>query len=358
MTLHTAPAPQPASLLAPATAARPRLAASLLATLWGLVACGGGGGTDMPSGQMQAQPQLAMSPARMTIEAKGGSGGGGAPAPAPVPTPAPSPTPAPAPSAPASAPGGGARLPPSSTTDAAAWYFADISAVNTVGFAPDIDYTRLENMTMGGIPVGATRSATELIYNVSKKTPLTVTNIRIAGADPADFFIDPQVLATIESTVLPANKTAVEALPINFRPTAPGARTANVVFTSAAGVVQIAVSGVGLPTQPVISGTEPLTFFPDSAPASFIIQNTGGVTLQLQGIAIAGATPGAFRVSVANSGFGNCYAGVLIAPLAYCFLGIVEVDGAAAPASADLVITSNDPVHPVTDVPLSLVPLP
>ena len=329
---------------APRPATHARLGTGLLISLWGLVACGGG--TD--PGSPETPTRLSAS-ARAAIEAKGGGGGG---------SPAPAPAPAPTPTGPAPAPGGGTKIPPNPTTDGPAWFFNDESSITTVGFTPDIDYTRLANMTAGGIPVGSTRWANELIYNVSKKTPLVVTDVHVTGANAADFVIDPQAIATLESTVLPPNKGAIEQLQIAFRPTAPGTRTANVVFTSAAGVVQIAVTGVGLPLQPVLAGLGPASFFPDSAPATFILQNIGGASLVLHGIAIGGASPGAFQLTAANSGFSNCFAGEPLAPLSFCYVGVGVVPGAAAPASAALVVTSNDPAHPTASAALDLVPLP
>jgi hypothetical protein len=324
-----------------------------------LAACGGGDAPPAPT------PQLAMSTTVKIESGKGGGGGGGgapAPAPAPSPTPAPAPAPAPSPSpsptTPAPAPGTGPRLPPAMTTDGPAWAFTNISGVTTTGFTPDIDFGRLQNMTPGGIAVGATRSASELVYNTSKKTPLTVTQIQVTGANPADFLVSAQAIASAATTVLPANKDAAEALQITFRPTAAGARTANVVFTSVAGVVQIVVTGTGLPTRPILSGLEPVAFLPESAPVAFIVQNTGGATLALNTIAIVGAKPAAFELTVANAGQGNCFAGVLLAPLSYCFLGVGLAPGAAAPATATLAVTSNDPANPTMSVPLTLTAAP
>ena len=315
---------------------------SIATTLAALTLAGCGGGepaSDMP------RPEIGMS---TTAHIESGKGGGGAPAPAP----------APSPGAPASAPAA-TRLPPPMTTDAAAWAFSNLGSVVGTGSTTDIDFGRIQNMTPGGISVGASRGATELVYNTSKKTPLTVTQIQITGANPGDFVISPQTMAAAAANVLAANKDAVEAIQITFKPTAEGVRTANVVFTSVAGVVQIALAGTGLPTRPVLGTPEdPLVFLPESAPATFVLQNTGGVTLVLDSIGIGGAHPAAFQLTVANSGFGNCFAGVPIAPLAYCYVGVGVAPGATAPANAIFVVKSNDPVRPELDVPLQLVPQP
>ena len=321
-------------------------------TLLSLVGCGGG-----ESQSEAARPQLGLSTTARIESGKGG-GGGGAPAPAPAPAPTPAPAPSPAAPAPAPAPSAGAKLPPPMTTDAPAWAFSNVGSVVASTLTPDIDFGRIQNMTPGGIPVGASRSATEVIYNTSKKTPLTVSQIQLTGANPGDFVISPQTIGAAATTVLAANKDAAEAIQITFRPTAEGPRTANVVFTSVAGTVQIVLTGTGLPTRPILSGLGPVTFIPESAPVTFILQNTGGVSLVLNSIHIAGTHPTAFEFTTANSGAGNCFAGEPIAPLSFCFLAIGVATGATAPASATFVVTSNDPVNPEIDVPLTLAPQP
>ena len=70
------------------------------------------------------------------------------------------------------------------------------------------------------------------------------------------------------------------------------------------------------------------------------------------------AQAGAFEFTTANSGFSNCFAGEPLAPLSFCYVGVGVVPGAAAPASAALVVTSNDPAHPTASAALDLVPLP
>jgi hypothetical protein len=124
--------------------------------------------------------------------------------------------------------------------------------------------------------------------------------------------------------------------------------------------VQITVAGVGVSNAPAIGGVSPtpLTFFPDSAPDTFLVQNTGGSSLVLENISIGGANPASFQFFAANSGQSNCFSGEPLAPLSYCFLGIGLAPGATAPASATLVILSNDPASPATDVPLTIIPLP
>jgi hypothetical protein len=273
----------------------------------------------------------------------GGGGGGGAPPPV-----APSTTPAPAPS-------GGTQIPPSPQVDGPAWFFSEVGGI-AGPFTANINFDAMQNLSPGGISVGTSRTGTELVYNVSKKTPLTITNIAFLGANPADFSISAADLAAAATTILPPNKGAVEALHVIFTPTGEGLRTATLQVSSAAGIAQIFLSGTGLPQRPILSGIAPLNFLPASAPTNLTITNAGGETLSLNSISIAGANPDAFAFFVANHGFSNCFAGMLLAPKSFCQMAVGLAPGATAPASATLVFLTNDPVNPKLEVVLTLSP--
>src|SRR3954463_9577724 len=281
---------------------------------------------------------------RAPIYASGGGGSGGGSPPPPVV----SPTPVPAPS-------GGTQLPPSPQVDGPAWFFAALGGV-TAPITANINFDALQNLSPGGISVGTSRTATELVYNVSKKTALTITNVTFLGANPADFSISPAEVASALTTVLPANKGAAEALHVIFPPTGEGVRTATLQVTSAAGIAQIFLTGTGLAQRPILSGVGPLSFLSGSAPANLTITNTGGETLSLDSISIGGANPEAFAFFVANRGFSNCFNGMLLAPKSFCQMAIGLAPGATPPASATLIFVTNDPVNPTLEVALTLTP--
>jgi hypothetical protein len=220
----------------------------------------------------------------------------------------------------------------------------------------NINFDAMQNQSPGGISVGASRTGLELVYNVSKKTPLTITNITFLGANPGDFSIPAADLAAAATTVLPANKGAAEALHVVFTPTGEGLRTATLQVSSAAGIAQIFLSGTGLAQRPILAGIAPLNFLPASAPANLTITNAGGQTLSLDSISIGGANPEAFAFFVANHGFSNCFAGMLLGPKSFCQMAVGLAPGAAAPANATLVFVTNDPVNPRLEVALTLSP--
>ena len=179
------------------------------------------------------------------------------------------------------------------TVDGPAWYFSEIDGI-AGPLTANIDFDDLQNQSRGGISVGATRSAAEIIYNTSKKTALTITDIRFVGDNPGDFSIAPVDLAAATTTVLPANKDAALQLHVSFTPTGEGLRTATLQVTSAAGIAQVFVQGTGLAQRPILAGPFPLNFITGSAPINMQITNAGGLTLSLDSIAIGGANPDAF----------------------------------------------------------------
>jgi hypothetical protein len=219
-----------------------------------------------------------------------------------------------------------------------------------------VNFDALQNMSPGGISVGTSRSATELVFNVSKKTPLTITGIAFVGANPGDFSIPAADLAASATTVLPPNKGAAEALHVIFTPTGEGLRTATLQVTSAAGIAQILLSGTGLPQRPILAQIGPLNFLAASTAANLTITNLGGETLSLNSISIGGANASAFAFFTANHGLSNCFAGMLLTPKGFCQLAVGPAPGATPPATATLIFLTNDPVNPELDVALTLSP--
>jgi hypothetical protein len=256
---------------------------------------------------------------------------------------------------PAPAPSGGTQLPPSPRVDGPAWWFSQVGSI-AGPFTANINFDAMQNQSPGGISVGSTRTGLELVYNVSKKTPLIITNITFTGANPGDFSIPAADLASALSTVLPANKGAAEMLHVVFSPTAAGPRSATLQVTSAAGIAQNFLTGTGLVQQPVLAPIPPLNFIPTSAAINLTITNTGGQTLVLNSIGIVGGGANAFAIVVTNHGLSNCFAGMPLAPKASCLMAVGLAPGATPPASASLEFLTNDPINPKTDVALTFTP--
>ena len=250
--------------------------------------------------------------------------------------------------------GGGGPIPPPPTVDGPAQFLFDASGAGAP--SPDIDFGHLLNTTPGAIPIGAVRSAQELVFNVSKKTPLAITSISIVGPDAADFALDAASVAAAKAADLPPNRGAHALLSVTFSPTASGTRTASLQVISNAGTATAALTGAGLPDQPILSTVTRLDFVAGEGFQTLTLTNQGGPPLVIGDIRLSGQHPEDFQFDVANFGLGNCRPGIELPGLGSCFLGVGLADGAVAPANAVLVITSNDPAHPETDIPLTLTP--
>jgi len=251
---------------------------------------------------------------------------------------------------------GAGQVPPAPSADAAAWFINNASAVVGTAPTPDVDFGALQNTVPGAIRIGDSRVAQVLVYNTSKKTPLTISDIAIAGANPGDFAISAASVSAALQVPVAANKGAAVALQLTFVPTAEGARTATLRLVSNAGTTLVSLVGSALAARPIIAATTAVDFLPTSAPATAVITNNGGETLVLGSLVLAGSDTGSFEITVANQGFSNCFAGMALGPHGSCFVGIGVVAGAPAPSNALLVIQSNDPVQPETDIQLRLAP--
>jgi len=250
---------------------------------------------------------------------------------------------------------GTAQVIPGPSVDAAAFFVYNASvAIGNPAFP--VNYDILQNMPIGGTAVGAQRTVELLIVNISKKQPLTFSQVAFAGPNASDFSVAPADIQTILATNLAANKGQGAIVNVVFTPTAPGIRTATLQVTTNAGVASVDLTGTGVIAQPVIAlpATSTLSFLSASAPDTIIVGNNGGTSLTLSSIAITGPGAAAFQITNANSGQGNCFNGVPISLHQQCFIGVGLAVGAVGPATATLVILSNDPVQPETDFTLTL----
>jgi len=248
--------------------------------------------------------------------------------------------------------GGGGIIPPPAGDGPSQFLFN--SSGTTV--SADVDFDALKNTAPGGIAIGKTRSAVELVFNNSKKTDLVISSISIAGAAPGDFSVSANDVAAAEASPLPANKNAFVLLTLTFSPTAEGRRTAALQIVSNAGTATANLQGTGLRNAPEISPIGPLTFLPGSAFQTITLKNLGGLPLTLSDLQIQNDVSSAFQFDIANAGQSNCHPGIAIPPLGDCLFAVGLTPSASAPATATLVLFSNDPAAPELDVPLSLTP--
>ncbi len=257
--------------------------------------------------------------------------------------------------------GTGPTLPPAMTIDGPSQFMYNEFSVVGAGITADLNFDRLQNQVPGATVQGTTRTAAELIYNNSKKTPLTITSATIAGANAGDFTV-----SAIPAAALPPNKDAAFQFIVTFTPSGKGPRVATLAVTSNAGTVTANLSGTGFPDRPIVTKFAPLSFLPASAPADLQMSDGGGRVLQISSVSITGANPDAFRITaLPGAGIGTCQfvgapAGAgpfLVGPSQFCYFAVGLAPGATAPASAFMTIVTNDPITPVENVPLTLSPL-
>ena len=231
--------------------------------------------------------------------------------------------------------GGGVPAP---TVDGPAWF------IQAGPFSP------------AAVAVGATASAVIRVYDVSKKTDLTLTSLTLEGADRADFALDPATSAAALSTSLPPNQGASVAFTVTVTPSAPGTRTASLVLVSNAGTQTVPLGGVGLAQQPVaVYPPDAIAFLSSSnAPVPVTISSGGAEVLVLSSIALAGADASVFTIVPVNRGTGNCYDGIPLPFGSQCVIGVSYRAGVVGPRSGDLVIATNDPGNARIDLPLTI----
>jgi hypothetical protein len=240
------------------------------------------------------------------------------------------------------------------TTDAASQVLFSASAVTGTPASADIDFDRLQNQTPGPTAQGRSRVASEIIYNNSKKTALTIASVAIAGANAADFSV-----SAGPDAPLPPNKDAAFPFTVTFTPHGDGVRTATLVVTSNAGTATANLSGTAFVNRPVVTQYAPLSFLPTSAPANLTMADAGSQLLEISSVSFTGLNPEAFVLrGLAGQPLGNCafIAGgtATLGPSQFCTFAVGVAPGATGPASAFLTIVSNDPLTPVENVPITL----
>lgn len=243
------------------------------------------------------------------------------------------------------------------TVDGPAWFINGATAVINAPPSPNVDFDRVQNTTPGGINVGTSRTIAVLVYNISKNTPLTISSIAIEGIDAADFSVSPESVKAALNLPIPANRSLFTGLNVTFTPLTDGVRHGTLHLVSNAGTAMVLLTGTALPLRPVIvtNGGAGVYLIPSSAPVNLVVRNVGGEALVLHSISIGGANPSSFR-TVSTRLLSNCFGGVTMGPLSECNLGVGLAPGALPPASATLVIASNDPLHPTLEIPLTLSP--
>jgi hypothetical protein len=201
-------------------------------------------------------------------------------------------------------------------------------------------------LSPGSLPFGNATSGTTstpmsaTLSNTGNAT-LNITGVSIVGANPSDFAVI-TAAGSCGSTLVAGSSCLIW---VEFIPQSASSFTATLqVADNAAGSPQTAtLSGTGTAVPAPVAGLTPatvpfgsLTAGTTSAPMSLMLSNTGNATLNITGIAIAGANPADFAVA---TGANAC--GTTLAAGANCSIYVTFTPAAASSFAATLQVTDN-----------------
>jgi P pilus assembly chaperone PapD len=157
----------------------------------------------------------------------------------------------------------------------------------------------------GGEPVGSTSAARAFTVTNNGGSTATIGSIGVIGADRGDFTPDlTDCMSTDGGTLAPGQSCTV---PVTFRPTATGPRSAQLAVSSDGGDPTSDLAGTGTqPSGPSVTVTPPNADFggepigTTSAPQTFTVTNDGGSTATIGSIGIIGTDRGDFAVDPAD----------------------------------------------------------
>ena len=192
-------------------------------------------------------------------------------------------------------------------------------------------------LSFATLPSGPTPAQAVVLTNTGG-TPLTITNIAIAGPSAAAFRI---VSSDCPSTLAP--QASCRTL-VTYAPLTTGENSASLVFSDSAGdsVQTVSLSGsaqapsgtaLSLSDTTLIFGSQ--TIGVSSQPRTITLINTGGTAITVTGISLGGNNPGAFQV------LGSCSR--LLQPGQGCQVPVAFHPGTTGPQSATLSFT-GDPI--------------
>jgi hypothetical protein len=189
--------------------------------------------------------------------------------------------------------------------------------------------------------INSTSLAQAVTVRNSGGQPLTLGAIGISGANAAEYMIG---AASTCSTGIVLNGGANCNLQVTFRPTAAGARSAqlSIAHSATASPAIVALSGTGTATpQPAVSVSVTTLSFgttsvgQKSAAQSVTLTNSGEAPLTLASLTLGGSSVGDFVLG------GNCTTGATVATGGACAMQLTFAPTAVGARSATLTVASN-----------------
>lgn len=173
----------------------------------------------------------------------------------------------------------------------------------------------------------------------SGNSPLHISSVSLAGANPSDF-------SFTNNCTAPLTPSSNCAISVTFNPTAAGQRVADLMIADdAPGSPQtVVLTGVGIAVVPALTFSPPAPSFPattqgtSSPPQAISVINSGNAFLQISSVSLGGSSASQFSLT------SNC-AGSL-APAASCTASLVFSPVAAGQSAAMLTVTDDAPGSP------------
>jgi len=230
-------------------------------------------------------------------------------------------------------------------------YAVDISGSAVVvptlllGYAPN-------GLTFGAQTVGLASGPLSVTVTNAGSGGVTFGSLSVGGTNPGDFSAG----GTCSGTLQPGASCSIG---VTFTPGAAGARSATVSLASNAANAPIvfAVGGTGT-TDPVAIASlaaSSLDFGPRSLDSStqlpLVVTNTGGSTLNVASVALAGSHPGDYSLADGCSG-------QAVAPASTCTIWVTFSPSAYGARTATATIASNASNSPTTVLLTGFVPVP
>lgn len=186
---------------------------------------------------------------------------------------------------------------------------------------------------------GSSSAPQTLTVISSGNSPLHISSVSLAGANPSDF-------SFTQSCSAPLAPSANCTISVTFNPTAGGQRVADLMIADdASGSPQtVALSGVGIAVIPALTFSPPAPTFAattqgtSSAPQAISVINSGNATLQISSVSLGGFSASQFSLT------SNC-AGSLV-PAASCTASLVFSPVATGQSAAMLTVTDDAPGSP------------
>ncbi|HEY6871869.1 MAG TPA: choice-of-anchor D domain-containing protein [Geobacteraceae bacterium] len=210
---------------------------------------------------------------------------------------------------------------------------------------PEIDFFP-KSIDYGYVKRGDSITKSITISN-SWTGPLSAA-VQLSGANITDF----PVAGTCgqQNTLAPDDSCTID---VTFKPTTAFTRNAAIVVTSndpLTPVVTVPLTGVGL--QPIITPPSPLpvslgtVVYPMWAGTNVIVSNGGNDVLRITSATLTGSSE--FSVN-----FDGC-TGATVQGGSQCAVQILFIPQSAGTKTATVTVTSNDPDHPVLDIPVTV----